>query len=275
MLRTTKHRRWIITGAGGGLGRALADTVVRHGGSVASLTRDPTALPLASAERERAFAVDLRSVASLESAFSAAHAWLGGADVVVNNAGYGLLGAVGEVSWQQIHDCLQVNQLAALRMTQLAVDVMREQRHGTVVQISSLSATDPAPGMAAYAAAKAAVEAYSASVAREVGPLGLRVIIVQAGGMRTSWAGSALVRAPERPEYASTVGTIRQVLAAADGAQPTDPVDAADQIVHEVADDDATDRLLRMPIGSDAQARIGDALDRRLQELTAFTRRTR
>jgi NAD(P)-dependent dehydrogenase (short-subunit alcohol dehydrogenase family) len=244
----TNSAVWLITGCSSGLGRALAGRVLAHGHRVVATARQPAALAdLAAAypERCRCITLDVTSPAQVTTAVAQAAEAFGRLDVVVNNAGYGLIGALEELSEEQIERNFETNFLGALRVMRAALPVMRAQGRGHFVNISAAAAIANYAGFSVYGATKCALEAVSESLAAEVKPLGLRVTIVQPGPFRTDFIARSLEAAALTiPAYEPTSGKFRRFLATMDGKQPGDPARAADAIIAAVAAEQPPLRLV-------------------------------
>jgi len=192
-------------------------------------------------------------------AVEAAEAEFGRLDVVANVAGVGLVGAVEETPLDLARSLFEVNFWGVANMLAAALPALRAQRHGHVLQISSLSGRIAAPGVGYYAASKFALEGLSEALHAELAPLGVRVTIVEPGGVRTEWAGASLWSAPEEiGEYAPSAGATRELLARVDGKQPSTPDQVAAAIVAVV---DAPEPPRRAPVTADAVQRIGTHLE--------------
>ena len=264
-----ENQVWLITGASSGFGRAIADEVLARGGRVVATARDPRSLAdLVARAPERVLAVklDVTRPEEIEAAVSVAHECFGAIDVLVNNAGFSIVGAVEETSDQDLRATLEPMFFGAVALTRAVLPAMRHRKRGTIVQISSVGGFVTMPGFGAYCAAKHALEALSESLAAEVAPFGVRVLIVEPGAFRTSLFGSAFRTMPEDPDYAATVGPVRAYAAGNDGLQPGDPLKAARAIVDTVS---AGAPHLRLPLGTDAVQGIRDKLERVKRDVDA------
>jgi NAD(P)-dependent dehydrogenase (short-subunit alcohol dehydrogenase family) len=263
-------RVWLITGASSGLGRALAEAALDAGHRVVATARD--AENVADLEqrhpgRATAAALDVTRPEQAAGALAAAVEAFGGVDVVVNNAGYGVLGALEELSDDELRSQFETNLFGALQVTRAALPQLRRQRSGHIVQLSSLSATVANPGESAYVGSKAALEGVSESLAKEVAHLGIRVTIVQPGPFRTDFAGRSLQKADPIDDYADTVGAARDLIAQLDGNQPNDPTRGAEAIIHAV---ESPNPPLHLALGEDAIEAIRANLDDQRAELDAW-----
>ncbi len=204
---------------------------------------------------------------TIDAAVTATLDHFGRVDVLVNNAGYGTVGAVEEVTMADLRTVMETMFFGAVALTQAVLPQMRARRSGAIVQISSMGGQISAPGFAAYCSAKWALEGISECLAAEVGPLGIRVLIVEPGAFRTEFGGARLHRSAELPDYAETVGPTRAGLDAMDGTQPGDPAKAAATIIRAL---DSTDAPLHLALGGDAVDAIRDAQARRSADLAAW-----
>ena len=255
------ERIWWVTGAVSGLGRAIADAALERGHRVVAFVRRPERLDewvRSSAGRALAIACDLEDSAQIQRASEQALERFGHVDVLCNNAGYGVLGAVEEVSEAEARAQMETNFFGALTLTRLALEPMRRRRFGRIVQVSSVAGFHASVGFGLYNASKFALEGFSEALALESGHLGIRVVIAEPGPFRTGFAGDALRRAERRIEdYATTVGTMEQRMASLHGSQPGDPIKAARLLV-EVAELD--EPPLRLPLGRYAHERLAQKL---------------
>jgi NAD(P)-dependent dehydrogenase (short-subunit alcohol dehydrogenase family) len=264
-------RVWFVTGASSGFGKAIGRALLDRGQRLVAATRDPEAvaeLVDRDAERVMARALDVTDAAGSRAAFAEAVARFGRVDVVVNNAGYGHVGAVEELTDAELREQLEVNLFGVINVTRAALPHLRRQRSGHLVQMSSVNGVEGLAGGGYYAASKFAIEGLSESLADEVAPLGIRVTIVEPGPHRTRFASARSARwARPIADYADTVGRTRDVVDQLDGNQPGDPARAADAILAAVETDEPP---LRLPLGQMALDSIRARLDARLEELEAW-----
>lgn len=259
--------RWFITGSSAGFGRLLAETLLARGETVVATARNPQALADLVDEYPDAvltLPLDVTDAGQVRAAVDAAVA-AGPIDVLVNNAGHGLLGALEELSDEQIHEVLGVNLLGVLAVTRAVLPHMRTRRRGHIVQLSSVGGVVGNPGHAIYATSKFALEGASEALAGEVAPFGIRVTIVEPGPFRTEFLGRSMARATPIPDYEDgPAGALR----ARDGhgKQPGDPVRAVEAIINAVHSPSAP---LRLPLGRSAVERIRAKLTGQLADLEA------
>ncbi|RKQ84953.1 NADP-dependent 3-hydroxy acid dehydrogenase YdfG [Solirubrobacter pauli] len=259
-------RVWLITGAGRGLGRAFTEAALEAGDRVVATVRDPAVLP----ERDglRVLTLDVRDRAAVRAAVADAHAAFGRLDVVVNNAGYGLVGGAEEVSEADARGQLDTNLLGPLWVTQAVLPFLRAQGSGHIVQISTTGAVGTVPLLGLYNASKWGLEGFSEALAAEVAGFGIRVTIAELGGFGTDWGGSSMAFATPHPAYdglrAALFGTAEVPWPMPEEAPgEPDPRAAAAALLAHV---DADSGPLRLIIGDDAPEHIALALDTRRQD---------
>jgi NAD(P)-dependent dehydrogenase (short-subunit alcohol dehydrogenase family) len=247
------HKKvWFVTGASSGFGRSIVEEVISRGDQVVATARDPRSLEALAAsapEQVHVARLDVTKAHEIASAVASAIERFGAVDVLVNNAGYSMVGAVEETSDEELRAALELMFFGAVRLTLAFLPRMRERRGGTVVQITSVGGVITGPGFGAYCAAKHALEGLSEAMAAEVAPFGVRVLIVEPGAFRTRLFGGAFRAMPTIEAYAETVGPTRAYAASSDGTQAGDPAKAARAIVDAV---EAGAPTLRLPLGADA-----------------------
>jgi NAD(P)-dependent dehydrogenase (short-subunit alcohol dehydrogenase family) len=241
-------RTWFVTGSSRGLGRAIAQAAIDRGDNVVATarnTQDLADLVAQAPDRVRAVALDVTDPEAANLSMKAAVAAFGRIDVVVNNAGYANSAPIEEMAPADFRAQVEANFYGVVNVTRAALPVLREQRSGTFVQVSSVGGrVGGTPGLGAYQAAKFAVEGFSEVLAAEVAPFGVDVIIVEPGAFRTDWQGASMERAAVGADYEASVGAIHAVRATTDGVQPGDPERAAQIIADVVGDDEPPRRLL-------------------------------
>ena len=243
---------WLITGSSRGLGRALAEAVLAAGHRLVATARNPAQLAdLVERYRDRirAVALNVTDDRAADHAVQSAVDAFGRVDVLVNNAGYGYVNAIEDTSLTDFRAQIETNLFGVIIVTKATIPLMREQGEGHIIQFSSIGGRVGALGRAPYSAAKWGVEGFSEVLAKEVGPLGIKVTIIEPGGFRTDFAGSSTTIRGGRPEYDSTVGAVARCQRDYNGAQPGDPSKAAAVIIQIASLDEPPLRLL---LGSDA-----------------------
>ncbi|HEY3748901.1 MAG TPA: SDR family oxidoreductase [Pseudonocardiaceae bacterium] len=197
-------KTWFITGSSKGFGREWAIAALERGDSVAATARDTSTLDdLVAKFGDRILAQQL-DVTDRDAAFAtvrAAHERFGRLDVIVNNAGYGQFGMVEELSEADLRDQIETNLFGAVWVTQAALPILREQRSGHILQVSSIGGISAFPGIGAYHASKWALEGISQALAQEVESFGIKVTIIEPAGYSTDWSGPSAKRATPLPAY--------------------------------------------------------------------------
>lgn len=273
---TTTSRVYLISGASRGLGRSITRAALEAGHSVVAGVRTPSVLDELAArypERLAVVELDVTDDGEVAAAVATAVDGFGRLDVVVNNAGYANMAPIEDVDFDDFRTQFDTNFYGVVRLTRAALPVMRAQGAGHIVQISSVGGRLVRPGLAAYQSAKWAVTGFSGVLAQEVAPLGIKVTVLEPGGMRTDWAGSSMRVDPVREEYAATVGAAAAMSRSANlGASDPDKVAALLLEVVEMADPPA-----RLLVGPDAYryataaGRDLLAADERLEALSLST----
>jgi NAD(P)-dependent dehydrogenase (short-subunit alcohol dehydrogenase family)/ketosteroid isomerase-like protein len=261
-------RVWFVTGASSGFGRAVTIAALHNGDRVVATARDLTAIrSLVESHPDRALALqlDVTGAEAARKAVEQAQSRFGRLDVVFNNAGYGHVGAVEELSDDELRRQLDVNLMGVINVTRAALPLMRKQRSGHLVQMSSLNGIEPLPGGAYYTASKFGVKGFSEALAAEVAHLGIHVTIVEPGPFRTRFLSDGSVKwAQPMPDYADSVGKTRELLRNMNGRQPGDPERAAQVIVQAVQ---AKQPPLHLPLGRMAFEQIRKTLNAQIEEL--------
>ncbi|WP_371483430.1 SDR family oxidoreductase [Kitasatospora sp. NBC_00315] len=246
-------RRWLVTGCSSGLGYALAEEVARSGDRVVATTRRPGALAPLLEEfpgRITEALVDVTDAEQCRAVVELAVERLGGLDVLVNNAGSGLFGAVEEVSDDELRAQLELLVVAPWRLTREVLPLMRAQGGGHVVNVSSLAGRTSFPGLAAYSAGKYALEGMSQALATEAAAFGVRVTVLEPGGFATRYGTSMRQAAAGVPAYGSVVGPMLDSLR---GMERNDELNRPEDFAALVRRLVATSGTpLRLPVGEDA-----------------------
>jgi len=258
---------WFITGASSGFGRELVDEVLRRGERVVAAVRAAESLrELDGRPDVMVVKLDVTKPGDIDAGVRAALARFGAIDVLVNNAGFSIVGAVEETSDGALRDTMETMFFGPVALTRAVLPLMRERRSGTIVQITSMGGLTTAPGFGAYCAAKHGLEGLSECMAQELAPFGVRVLIVEPGAFRTSLFGARFRRMDPIDAYATTVGPTRAYAAQNDGAQQGDPAKAAAAIADAVS---SSRSPLRLPLGADAVDGIREKLARVLADIDA------
>ncbi|UPK29922.1 SDR family NAD(P)-dependent oxidoreductase [Bradyrhizobium sp. 195] len=252
------RKTWFITGCDSGMGLAIAETVLEHG-NVAVMTALNPANVAGLRERFPNTAIchqlDITDGGSIKRVVDAAETMTKGIDVLVNNAGYGILGAAEETTPAEYRPMFEVNFFGLAEVTRAVLPGMRKRRRGHIFNTSSSGGYAASPGFAFYAASKFAVEGFSDALAQEVAAFGINVTIVEPGSTRTNFAGSSLKRPLNPiPDYEqSAVSLTATRMTARDGAQPGDPKRLAKALIQLT---DEKNPPLRIPLGEDAIDRL-------------------
>ena len=271
---------FFLTGSGRGLGRSISGAVLSAGHSLVATARNPDSLAdLVSRYGDQILpvALDVTDPGAAQAAVSLGVERFGRLDVVVNNAGYANLASVEDMTLPDFRAQVDANLFGVVNVTKAALPFLRARGSGHIIQVSSVGGRLATAGLAAYQAAKWAVGGFSEVLAREVGPLGIKVTVLEPGGMRTDWAGSSMEVPPISLPYQPTVGAMARThdsLGSDDALG--DPAKVA-QVVLAVAG--MADPPLRLILGSEAYAyamaaaRSRAASDAAWHELTVSTDR--
>ncbi len=263
-------RVWLVTGSSSGFGRAIAEAAVAAGDVVVATARRPEALAdlvAAHPDQVDAVALDVTDAGAVAAVVDDVQARYGRVDVLVNNAGRGQVGAAEETTEAELRGLFDLHVFGPAALVRAVLPGMRARRSGAIVQMSSFGGQVAYPGFSAYCATKFALEGYSEALAAEVGPLGVRVLVVEPGAFRTSFSGAGLLQSAEIDAYADTVGPTRAMITGIDGTQPGDPARAASAILTALA---AENPPLRLPLGDDAVDGVLGHLDQVGAEVRAW-----
>lgn len=250
-------RTWFITGASRGFGALFTEKALASGDAVVAAARNPQQLTDRFGSHPNLLAVklDVTNESEAQQAAAAAIERFGSIDVLVNNAGYGLLGAIEEATAEEIEKIYATNVFGLLKVTRAVLPQMRKQRSGHIVNLSSIGGYGSYPGWGIYGSTKFAVESLSETLHMELAPLGIHVTVVEPGFFRTDFLdASSLAISPNAiSDYADTAGAMRKFAASANHGQPGDPAKLADGLMTMV---NSPHPPLRMPFGSDTVALI-------------------
>lgn len=259
---------WLITGCSSGLGRDLAQDVLRRGHNAVITARHPDSLKdLVKAYPGKALpqALDVTNRDQIATAVHAAETQFGGIDVLVNNAGYGYRAAIEEGDEADVAALFATNVFGPVSVMKAVLPGMRKRRAGTIVNISSVAPRIASPGSGYYSASKLALEGISATLRKEVTPLGIKVMVVQPGAFRTNFAGRSLHGSETViADYDSTVGPRRKAVDKTSGKELGDPIKAAHVLVDVITGQKLPDNLL---LGSDAVTWATNAIKAEIQEI--------
>jgi NAD(P)-dependent dehydrogenase (short-subunit alcohol dehydrogenase family) len=252
---------WLITGCSSGFGRALAEAVLKKGDSLIATAREPEqlrALIEHYPETAKAVRLDVTSFQDIQAAIDTAIATFGRVDVLVNNAGHGLIAALEEVTDVDMHQFFETNFFGAVRMMQTVLPLMRQQGSGHIVNLSSTAGLVGFGGSSLYCGAKFALEGTSEALAKELESFGIKVTLIEPGAFRTDFNGRSLAAAERSMDaYATVSGASLQWFKEMDGKQPGNPAKAAQAIIQVV---ESPHPPLRLALGSDAMSLIQEKL---------------
>jgi NAD(P)-dependent dehydrogenase (short-subunit alcohol dehydrogenase family) len=265
-----QQKIWFITGASRGFGRVFTQYALQRGHRVVAAARniEPfSSLTETASEGVLPVKLDVTEPKQIESAVAQAVKKFGRIDVLINNAGYGIVGAVEETPENELRALMETNFFGAVALTRALLPTMRAQGSGTIVNISSMGGQMSYPGFGAYSASKFALEGMSEALAAEMKPFGVKVLIVEPGAFRTEFAGAAFRYMPEIDSYDSTVGPMRAFSMGMDATQEGDPFKAAKAIEQAL---DAEETPLRLALGADAINAIRGHSEALLKELSQW-----
>lgn len=266
----TSSRIWLITGVSGGLGRALALEAARNGDIVFGTLRKADQIDeFNDLVHGKTFGIelDVNKHDQIGPVLTHIIDQFGKIDFLVNNAGYGLFGAAEEVSMAEARAQMETNFFSALAMTQAVLPIMRNQRAGHILQVSSIAGISSNPGLGIYNASKFALEGFTEALALETKNLNIKVTLIEPGPFRTDWAGSSSARSAKIiPDYDSTAGERIRIINDFSGRQPGDPAKAAKAIMTIVNSDAPPLRLALGKIAVDMIRNKMKLMERELAE---------
>ena len=252
-------RIWLITGASRGIGARIAEAALAQGDAVVATSRsaDSVTERLGSSDALLPLALDVTDEAQARHAVGAALERFGRIDVLVNNAGYGLLGAVEEATADEVRRLYETNVFGLLNVTRAVLPSMRSRRAGHVINISSLGGVQSAAGFGVYCSTKFAVEGLTEALHAELAPLGIHATVVEPGYFRTEFLDTASLSVSPLvlEDYAESAGAVREAARRINLNQPGDPVRLAQAVMQLVA---SPRPPLRLPLGSDTLQTIAD-----------------
>ena len=265
-------RTWLITGADKGLGYSTAKAALEQGDRVVVTVLAPDGNHGLLAEHPkqlRSIHLDARDHARFPKVVQQAAGAFGRIDVLVNNAGYGLLAVAEATTAEQYRPMFEVNFFGLTEMTRAVLPIMRRQRSGHIINLSSKAGFGASPGFAFYSASKFAVEGYSEALAQEVSHLGIRVTIIEPGGFRSDFAGPSLVTNKiDSDDYKSLNEQIQTYATQRHGKQLSDPAKFGPALCRLVA---AEAPPLRLPLGQDSLDMIRDDIRAVSEELDRWS----
>ena len=252
-MSTSSNKVWFITGSNSGFGRSLTEAVLAKGDRVVATTRHPEEiedLVKQYPDTVKAVSLDITKASEISSAIDTALATFGQVDVLVNNAGFGTLGAVEEIEAEKVRHQFEVNCFGTLNLTKALLPHLRQRRSGHVLNVSSVGGFTAFPGTGIYCATKFAIEGYSEALAKEIAPLGIKLTLVEPGAFRTEFAGDSLATPDNQiDDYEETAHKFVKMQEQRSGEQPGDPDKAAQAMIKVVESDNPPMRLV---LGEDA-----------------------
>ena len=244
---------WFITGSNSGFGRSLTEAVLKKGYKVVATTRHPEEIEDLVKEypdKVKAVSLDITEASEITSAIDTALQTFGRVDVLINNAGFGTLGAVEEISDEQVRKQFEVNCFGTLNLTKAMLPHFRQRKAGHILNVSSVGGFTAFPGTGIYCATKFAIEGYSEALAKEIAPLEIKLTLVEPGAFRTEFAGDSLATPDEQiNDYEETAHKFVKMQEEMSGEQPGDPDKAAQAMIKVVESDNPPMRLV---LGEDA-----------------------
>lgn len=267
---STAQKTWFITGASSGFGRAFAEHALARGYNVVATARTVAKLQDLTAQapdRVLALKLDVDRPDDAKAAIEAAVTRFGRIDVLINNAGYGIIGAIEETPETELRAIMETNFFGAMRVTVAALPVLRTQGFGAIVNMSSLGGQLSFAEAGAYSATKFALEGASEALAQEVAPFGIKVLIVEPGAFRTGFAADAMRYMPTIDAYQKVVGGTREFIHTMNNAQEGDPRKAAAAIEKALTAEVAP---LRLQLGADAVSAVRTHAETLLADLAKW-----
>ncbi|MER8817525.1 SDR family NAD(P)-dependent oxidoreductase [Mesorhizobium sp. M0965] len=266
-------RTWLVTGVTRGLGLSIARAAIEAGDRVIGTVRTSAPSSIADHQNVHILKADMADPEAIEAVVHEAFELAEKIDVIVNNAGFGLLGAVEESTDEELVTLFAVDFFAPVRIVRAALPYLRQQGSGHIVNMSSVAGRAPSLGASLYSAAKHAIEGFSASLALEVAPFGIKVTAVAPGQFRTDFLETGRIRLSRNEDstYSESVGQAMSTLAAVHHHQLGDPELAAQAILNLTR---AENPPLHLLLGSDALARVRHKLDAVLREMEAWEQYT-
>jgi NAD(P)-dependent dehydrogenase (short-subunit alcohol dehydrogenase family) len=262
-------KTWFITGCSTGFGRILSEMALQRGDRVIATARKLSTLEglrshAKTPDHLALYELDVNQTEQIRQVVKTAAETMGRIDVLVNNAGYGYVGALEETDPQEIRNVFDTNVFGLIEVTRALLPHMRAQKGGHIINLSSVAGMSGTPGAGIYNATKFAVEGLSEALAGELSSFGIKVTLIEPGAFRTDFANRSLRVAAYMPEYAEALAVTRHYYETIGGRQPGDPVEAARAILKVV---DHPKPPLRLPMGKIALARIRSKIDQYQKEM--------
>ena len=261
----TDNKVWFITGTNSGFGRSLTEAVLAKGDKVVATTRHPEAiedLVKQYPDTVKAVNLDITKTDEISQAIDTALSTFGQIDVLVNNAGFGTMGAVEEIEDEQIRYQFEVNCFGTLNVIKAMLPYFRQRKSGHILNVSSAAGLAAFPGMGIYSASKFAIEGYSEALAQEIAPLGIKLTLVEPGGFRTNGQDSLATPDCQIDDYEETAHKTIKMLS--DSKLPGDPEKAAQAMIKVVESDNPP---LRLVLGEDGLELVRQKIESFQKEL--------
>lgn len=264
------NKIWFITGVSTGIGRELAEQAALAGNTVIGTVRKQDQIEAVNnlvTGKTFGYILDVNNHAKVTEVINEIATKFGKIDVLVNNAGYGLFGGIEEVTIQEARDQMETNFFGALAVTQAVLPIMRQQKSGHIIQISSIAGLTGTAGLGIYNASKHAMEGFSEALYQELLPLGINVTLVEPGPFRTLWAGASMKFSEKSIDGYAAIDRTKAAMKARNGVQPGDPVKAALAII-QIAETE--NPPLRLALGKIAIGAIQGKIALLTKDLTAW-----
>ncbi|MBU6153712.1 MAG: SDR family NAD(P)-dependent oxidoreductase [Bdellovibrionales bacterium] len=267
-----KQKTWFITGCSTGFGRILSEQLLARGDRVIATARNPAGIEGLRAHAKTqdqllSYKLDVTDFSEIRKVASDAIEKAGRIDVLVNNAGYGYVGALEEVSLPEIRAVYETNVFGLIEMTRAILPVFRAQKSGHIINLSSVAGMVGTPGASIYNSTKFAIEGLSEALAGELSSFGIKVTLIEPGAFRTDFANRSLRVAPYLPEYAEALSQTRKYYETIGGQQPGDPLQAVRAMIALV---DHPNPPLRLPMGKIALQRIRNKIAQYESEISTW-----
>lgn len=266
-----EHQGWFITGVSSGLGRGIAIAALNAGHRVVGTLRKPeqhAEFEALAPGRSHALTLDVTDAEAVADVVNRAHKLMGRLDVVVNNAGYGLIGAIEELSEDEAKRQIDTNFFGVFRVAKAAIPLLKAQGGGHIINIGSVASAHGFPSMGLYAASKFAVAGMTQSMARELAPFGIKATVVEPGGFRTNFGTTSMAwAASPLADYAPTTARMREGVTRPAQPAPNDPLRGGRAIVALAG---LADPPVHLALGADGRRYVRDATARRLAEYDQY-----
>jgi NAD(P)-dependent dehydrogenase (short-subunit alcohol dehydrogenase family) len=271
MRKMAEQKVWILTGTSRGLGRAIAEGVLQRGDVVvatARKTRDLQGLVDRYGDRVKAASLDVTRPEQAQRVVEETVQQFGRIDVLVNNAGYGFMGAFEEMTPEQFAGQIDTNFWGTVHVCRAAIPMLRAQRAGHIMNITSIGGRRARQGLSGYQAAKFAVEGFSEVLFHELKAINVKMTIIEPGGFRTDWSGTSMGFAKSIPDYDPVIQPFREFRQQYTGSEPGDPVKAANALFDISRMDEPPMRLV---LGKFAKQYVKEGYEESLAELERWS----